>query len=530
MGETMTAYLKRHLPGLLVSLLILPAMIVPAHSGGPNPQAVSLSLTDCLQETLVHDPQIQIQKQIRRIREGDHRSATGAFDPRLSNSFSASREKTPYSPTLRRLQQVSRQATTSNTWDVTYSRLLRNGMTFSPTLRLQRTDNQDDFFEPFNTARVQFNLNMPLLRGRHGVGVRAAEDSAWLELEAAVATTLHTISQRLYQTTLAYWSFLAARKNLDISRDAESHARKMLSDYRKLVSKDEIPAAELKQLEGYLTDRQADRINATQSCLEARHALALAMGRTRREEMDALNELADRFPRPGRKTEKKLPLDELIEAATAHRQDLKSLRKRLEAAAEQKKAARDATRRQLDLVVSAGYAGVEEGTGVTHFVDPLRDGIYGMNTSAQLRYDFAVNRRRELATLQQAEASQASLQLQHGDLLRTLQSTVTIARSSLLTSIESLVKAEKTIDLYSQALSNERQKVDLGMATLLDVMNTQDRLYGARRVQVNSQLRYAQALARLRYETGLTLQPLPGDAVETLDMKTIPENDELTVR
>jgi hypothetical protein len=58
-------------------------------------------------------------------------------------------------------------------------------------------------------------------------------------------------------------------------------------------------------------------------------------------------------------------------------------------------------------------------------------------------------------------------------------------------------------------VANERDKLLLGTATILDVITLADRLNSAQLNEIAAQARYAIALARVRFETGRLIRPGP---------------------
>ena len=69
--------------------------------------------------------------------------------------------------------------------------------------------------------------------------------------------------------------------------------------------------------------------------------------------------------------------------------------------------------------------------------------------------------------------------------------------------------AREAVRLYRSAVASEQQKLRLGMSTFFDVLFVEDELSNALLSEVSAQARYAEALVRLRFETG-TLLPDEG--------------------
>jgi len=60
---------------------------------------------------------------------------------------------------------------------------------------------------------------------------------------------------------------------------------------------------------------------------------------------------------------------------------------------------------------------------------------------------------------------------------------------------------------FQTSLDNEREKYRLGVGSLVEVLTVEDRLTGVLVAQVQAELSYAVALARLRHGTGTIVEP-----------------------
>jgi len=95
--------------------------------------------------------------------------------------------------------------------------------------------------------------------------------------------------------------------------------------------------------------------------------------------------------------------------------------------------------------------------------------------------------------------------IQLNDLKRHIISNVTVAMKNLYNSMRKVKKAREAVNFYRKAVENEREKMKIGMSTVLDVVIMEDRYNAARLDEVAARQGYASALANLRYETGLLL-------------------------
>lgn len=73
--------------------------------------------------------------------------------------------------------------------------------------------------------------------------------------------------------------------------------------------------------------------------------------------------------------------------------------------------------------------------------------------------------------------------------------------------------AQAALGLYQEAVAQEIVKQRNGIATLIDVINVETRYVSAQINVLQLQLAYAQAVARLRYESGTLLPPPAPDGL-----------------
>jgi len=78
-----------------------------------------------------------------------------------------------------------------------------------------------------------------------------------------------------------------------------------------------------------------------------------------------------------------------------------------------------------------------------------------------------------------------------------------------------LEKVNQSVAFFRTALDNEREKYRLGVGSLVEVLTVEDRLTGVLVAQVQAELGYAVALARLRQGTGTIVEP--DKAVQRVD-------------
>lgn len=498
-------------------LLSAVSMGVAHAAGDPGPTAPQspsgsnfpVGLLDAVRLTLAKNPDIQLGEKQVESGQGVLQQASGQFDPSLSLTAGRSVDNTPLNQQSRALYArqgfpVSQVSTNITSYNLALQKLLRNGIVLSPSIGATSTSGTLNDFSQLsaqNQGKVNFSIRVPLLRGS-GESAAAGETAAGLEWEARKQDLRYAISQSVLNTVTAYWSLLAAGKNLAIARESEASVRRMVGETRKLIEADELPAADLNMVKANLLDKTASRISAEQAQLVARQRLGQVMGISYRK--IAALEPVDGFPVIATKlaTLQSQSL-RLIDLAMSRRADLAAARLRQDSARTLAGAAQSNLKPQLDVNLSVGYSGLAEGGSVIPGgLDQNRGGA-NIGTSISYQWPFDNNVARGQYRQQAAAYDQSTIRT--SSLERAIALGVESALSALTHGAQQLEKSEETVELYRISEENEKTKYKLGISTMIDVLTTSDRLLSARLSNIAFRLNTLNALAQLNFETGALL-------------------------
>jgi outer membrane protein len=482
-----------------------PALGAP---GQKNPEAqakkTGLGLMQSISTTLSLQPSIELGRLDVESSRGTLEEEGGQFDPTLNASFSYGFENIPLPETEAAEvgADVERQETITSKIGVT--KKTRSGITFTPTLEVERVSglNTSTLQEstPSNTV-VTFALNIPLLKGL-GVEATGAEELAAKEdLEASKLDLAHTASQSVLNTTLAYWDYLAARKKLLIMREMEASASKSLKDMRLMVANDAAPASNLETLKANLAAKTADRVAAAQDLYSSRQGLGLAMGLAYKA-IDDLALPSQPFPEPA--MPKKFSIDQgaLLKQAREQRKDLAALKTKGKSAKILLVSAENSLLPRLDLNLKAGYQGLAEGSEFSEYVGSIVQRTEGPNYGAGLKFQMPFYNAEARGILLQRNSALRKNLIDVSNLDRKIRSKIVVEVQALVRSMVELYQTRLAVKNYLVAVKNEKIKLRRGFSTVIDVMNLEDRLRDSMTDEVTRHGNFAQALARLRYETG----------------------------
>ena len=498
--------------------LVWSLLVAGCLGGGSRAQAQQVRLQEVIRAALSDNPSLHIQQDGVRVYEGAWQTLLGQFDPAVTVALAGNRDHTPLLTT----GEFSNVRTDASTYSLGLQKQFRSGLTITPSVEMVRQDGLTG--GTLNNAEVGVQLRMPLLRDR-GVRANAAgERAAYHTYEASRLDLSETRAVVVLQAALAYWSYLAAWRTLAAYSESEARAQTLLNETKVLIEAEEQPAADLKQLEANLAAKTAQRIAAEQRLFETGQQLGLIMGMPF-EQMRTLDQPTDVFP----EIDDQL-LDEIVQAegyidlARRRRLDLAAAQRREEAAEVLLRAARNDLKPRLDLTLDVGYAGLDAGTAFEQYLTPFGSHVGGVNVGATLSYSLPVgNRTAQGGVAQQASLYRQQTTLTH-DLDRVIHSSVLVALKALERSIYELKSADAAVALYRTAVDNEKKKFQMGLATLIDVINVEDRLTDVILSHIAGQQRYANALVQIRYETGTLIYPNE-EVVSPQRLTTVPDKD-----
>jgi outer membrane protein TolC len=470
-----------------------------------------LALADALRGALRLNPNIALQQQQLLVNRGNELIAQGQFDAIVTGAITRSRDLRP----LREDEKGSLAFFTGSTFNsqvsnaLTYSvgvdRTLQSGVTVGANVGVTTLfDNVSGASNiPAQTAgRLSFNVRAPLLRNFGTEATTANLVAAEAEVAAAQYDLVFSNAQTLLNTTLAYWDYLAQLRRLEIARDAERRSLRLVEETRRLIEADQQPAADSQLVLANSSDRLRARISAEQALADARRNLALQIGLTPERLVD-MPPPADDFPRyTGQPLALNAPIGYLLDLALLRRADFVAAKHRERAARRRVDAARNGLKPQLDFILGVGYDTLVESRAPFNLGQVAGTNRVGPSVNATLSAQLPWrNSAAEGIFLAQSATLSASL-IRVRNLSDVIGSNIHTDAQALVNSGRALTQSVETSRYYTQAVENERTRRRLGLVTLIDVINFEDRLTDALAAEVQARQAYANAIAQLRFDLG----------------------------
>lgn len=405
---------------------------------------------------------------------------------------------------------VGEPITQQSSYRVDVSKKFRSGVHVTPSVEAARTHVSASGAQASTLGSVNLGIVVPLMQGR-GATVNAGEErAAWRELEAERETLRDRAAQSVRDGIEAYWSLWGAQQRLAIAEASEARGRDLLAKTEALVAAHQRPAADLEALKANFADLTAARLDAQQGLDAARHALGRLLFLSPAQ-VAALPPVVQSAPDGGSLSE--VPpdaVDTFVAHALTRRADVRSDRLRADAARQRLDVARDGLDPRVDLSVNVGYSGLDRGDAINQYLTPLARNVDGVNATVSLRFSQPFTRRSVRGRIARQEAQLSQIRLDEEANAQAIERQIELAVLDLNRRRQQLQQMDAAVSHYRQAFENEQKRFNLGVTTLFDVLNVQDRLTAARLRQVETLQQYGAALIRLRYEVDRIVEETSG--------------------
>lgn len=467
-----------------------------------------------MREALRLNPNILVQQQQVLVNRGLELQAQGQFDPLVSALVTRNRDPRPLRQdeiaalgALAPSTSFGHPAQVANT--ISYSlgvqQPLQTGVTLGASVDVSTiSDNLSQLggVPPQTAGRIGFSLRAPLLRNAGTEATTANLSAAEAEVSAAQYDLVFSNAQTLLNTTFAYWDYLARLRRLDIARDAEIRSLRLADDTRKLIGADQVPAADIQLVLANSSDRLATRVAAEQAVAEARRVLAVQIGLPPKRLLE-LPPPADDFPGyEGQPLALETQIGSLLDIAYARRPDLEAVKQRERAARRRVDAARSGLKPQLDFTLGVGYGTLVESRAPFAFGQVLDNNRAGPSINATLAAQLPWRNSAAEGVFLAQSALLDSILIRVKNLAETIGNNIVTDVQALVRSAQQLAQSIETTRYYRLTVDNERTRRQLGLVTLIDVIDVEDRLTNALAAEVLARQAYANAIAQLRFDLG----------------------------
>jgi len=468
---------------------------------------MELSLREAILTALEHNLDITVEHFTPLIRQAEVIEALGDFDTTAFLNSTVRREKSP--PTVvfvAGAPQSPASITDTFSLDVGLRRKFSTGATAELSYGNVRTANPPS--PGIQNAVLGLEVTQPLLRGGWRTvnlsGVRIARNSYRASVSDFRSATMDVIAA----VEQAYWDLVFAYGNLQVRRRSLQLAQDLLASNRERVKAGILAPSEIVRAESSVASQEAVILAAESAVEDASDALRRLINPP---EVALADDVTVRpTDEPGADYE---PLDtkRVIYQALTNRPDLIAQRKELENLGIELKVARNELLPTLDLTVfyRTKGAGRSLDTSFDRYSSFLFDDYGGT-------IEFSVPLERRTA---KGSVTRARLELQRSlvQLKNAEEGVVAEVRRQLrrvTTKHEQIGRYLRAYELAGERLKQENEKLLLGTATTLDVLEAQRELTNAERDKLRATVDFNIAFVELRRATGELLDDYLVELVE----------------
>jgi len=480
-----------------VSIFFAAALTVAAQTNTDAGSMRTMSLTDCIQQALAHNLDVQIERINPQISLYDLDADYGGYDPTLNisgqhNHDESGAEGSPSSTSD--ANSFSSSLDGSTPWGMTYGLSGNVSKTYNSSFPVSLTN----IFQS-SGGSVQLSVTQPLLKNFWIDSTRLTIRVAKNRLKYSEQGLREQIITSVTAVANAYYELIYAQDDVKVQQEALDLAQTQLDQ-----DKQRLQIGTLAQLSVQQDESQVAQDKA--SLITAQYSLSVDQNTLKSLLTDAYADWHGSNIQPTATLEAPLQMFDLQESwnkGMTERPDLLQARLNVEQQGIQLKFSRNQLFPELDLIGTYGYNGAGRTYDATF--DQLNSVdrpyyTYGAQISIPLSN---VGPRNQYKTAK-ATLQQVVLQLKQFEqnVMVEIDNAVKQAQSSY----ES-VDATRQARIYAEAALDAEQKTySVGKATTFEVLQYQSALTSARGQEIRSLANYEEALANLAEQEGSTLE------------------------
>ncbi|HYH44087.1 MAG TPA: TolC family protein [Thermoanaerobaculia bacterium] len=502
-----------------------------------------ITLTEAVALALANNEDILVERESLVAAEAAVSGAQGAYDPLLQLDGGWRQSSLPVNSAFSGAPPGRLAPTVESTEaNAGVSQLLPTGGVVAVRGAADRTttDGLFDLLSPSYGTGLGVEFRQPLLRDRTIDGARFQIRVAAADRERAAAGVRREVTDTVAEVERAYWTLVAARRELGVRQEAVGLAGEQLSETDIRIESGSAPETEVAQPRAELERRRGELLAATEAAARAENALKLLILGDGGDGGDSpAGDSGSDSGASGRPSwgDRLVPAEEAeptvtpvdVEAAMARALDARPELAAFEAAVERRRIetalAVDAVRPALDAVVShdrfglagsrnraatpvPGVPGGVPGRLQGNFGDSLgllADGDFD-DTRVGLVFSYPIGNRQARAGAAIARTVERQAEADLTRARKGVRAEVLDAAAALDTAGQRIAAARAGREAAEVQLMAERERYGAGMTTNFLVLTRQNDLSRARLEEIAAQTDYRRAATELARVTGALLQ------------------------
>ncbi len=486
--------------------LALLALFGPASAQeGPAPrrapETVRLTLRQCLHLALDHNVDVEISRYQPWIEDQNVLSSLGAFDHVIYAQPTVSESVTSSGTALAGAPEPETDSFTQRTG---LRRTLPFGLNYDLSFSFTRSKSNSSFatINPSWSESLNLAVTMPLLRGRGEDSVYSGVVVAQNSRRIAVDRFEKSLADQVEAVVRAYWDLVFARETLEVKRQSEKVAERLLEENQKKFEKGVLARVDVTEAEaGVATQREG--------ILTADNAVAAAMDRLKRLvdpsllRQDVLVVPAD-APRPfERELDERAALDAAVLAAFAHRPEWREFGPSIDSQELALRKSRRDLLPRLDLTATGALTGLDDSFGASNKDVRSRD---FHDWSLGIVFEWPFENRAARGALQRAELERRRLDLQKRSLEDQILVEVRAAVRDIKTTEKRIEATRRARVLAQERFEGEMNRREAGLRTTFHVLDSEERLTEAKTNELKALIDYGIAQMMLQKSSGTLLE------------------------
>jgi outer membrane protein len=259
-------------------LLSISVCLLAAASGAAAQEP--LTIAEATARALAKNQAIRIERESVAAADARMSGARGDYDPLLRVDFTARRRTDPNTSLFSGAPDGEVAATSSSLGSsLSITQLFRSGGAASLWTSVSRegTNNVLTLFQPAYLTSLGVDLRQPLLRNRAIDPTRAALHVTALDRDRSGAALDRQLHETVAEVEAAYWTLVAARREIDVRRDSIALAEQLRADTRVRIAAGAAAPSDLAQPTAEVERRRGDLFAAREAAARADRALKRLM-------------------------------------------------------------------------------------------------------------------------------------------------------------------------------------------------------------------------------------------------------------
>jgi len=458
-------------------------------------ELLAFSLRDAVTTTLSTNKNIKITKENLTYLRGRKLSNEEVFDPIATATLSTKNSQTQNSVLVDPRTETNVKVHSVN---VGLQKYFTNGLTVDSGFTYNYYDIERN---PKNSdERIYFNLTYPLLKFNTKRVVTGNLELSNIDIKIEKLNYKQKISDSVLNTMNAYWNYVRLYEINRLNEHSLQRSSKFYTVIETLTNADEKPKSDLKQPLADKINKNITLMTSQNDLTDGQNDLCVSMDVSLEQCMKFVKP-SDSFEEVDSDTSTTLSPNALYhKALDENRFDLKVLDLELDKSQLSLDISKDDLNHDLDLKLDLEGNSQNINTNLSL---PLLSSNDRKGSSVKLSLNYKLNlynnykKGQYISTLSQYKQKKLAVEKIKKDAHFELEKDIT----QIKTTIGQCQQIQSNVDIYDEILQDELDKYQLGMATMLDVIQTEQSFISIKLSMINCLYKFSLDATKLKYDT-----------------------------